>query len=182
MFFINRSSYEFSASLKTQQQVTVDKCVPRRAKTNRKVFIQQESVVSVCANAQHSKDWENKKQVSSVISSRRQTFASDRDLRMDMSEETGGRVARRGRSHTSQRMLLPWFITVQLLHCHSERTSTNTVQFKSNSFQTLTYYAEYLCKNKCFLHNKLKFSAFNKFKALNFNSRAQGVWKLNLSL
>lgn len=38
MFFINRSSYEFSTSLKTQQQVTVDKCVPRRAKTNRKGF------------------------------------------------------------------------------------------------------------------------------------------------
>lgn len=31
----------------------------------------------------------------------------------------GGRVARRGRSHTSQRMLLPGLSTVQLLHCHS---------------------------------------------------------------
>lgn len=33
---------------------------------------------------------------------------------------TGGRVARRGRSHTSQRMLLPALTTVQLLHCHSD--------------------------------------------------------------
>lgn len=157
MFFIHRSSYEFSTSLNNP---TTSDC------SNINVFpaeLRLTEKVSVCANAQHSKDGENKKQVSSVISSRRQTFASDRDLRLDMSEETGGRVARRGRSHTSQRMLLPWFITVQLLHCHSERTSTNTVQFKSNSFQT--YYAEYLCKNKCFLHNKLKFGAFNKLKA-----------------
>lgn len=33
---------------------------------------------------------------------------------------TGGRVARRGRSQTSHRILLPAFTTVQLLHCHSE--------------------------------------------------------------
>lgn len=33
---------------------------------------------------------------------------------------TGGLVARRGRSQTSHRMLLPAFTTVQLLHCHSD--------------------------------------------------------------
>lgn len=33
---------------------------------------------------------------------------------------TRGRVARRGLSHTSHSTLLPAFITVQLLHCHSE--------------------------------------------------------------
>lgn len=41
------------------------------------------------------------------------------DLKPETSGATGGRVARRGRSHTSQRTLLPWFMTVQLLHCHS---------------------------------------------------------------
>lgn len=32
----------------------------------------------------------------------------------------GGRVARRGRSQTSHKILLPAFTTVQLLHCHSD--------------------------------------------------------------
>lgn len=35
-------------------------------------------------------------------------------------EVTGGRVASRGRSHTSHRTLLALFTTVQLLHFHSE--------------------------------------------------------------
>lgn len=49
------------------------------------------------------------------------------DLRWETSGATGGRVARRGRSHTSQRMLLPWFMTVQLLHCHSDTSKYHSM-------------------------------------------------------
>lgn len=53
--------------------------------------------------------------------------SADRDPGLASSGATGGRVARRGRSHTSQRMLLPWLSTVQLLHCHSAEANTNTL-------------------------------------------------------
>lgn len=41
---------------------------------------------------------------------------------------TGGRVARRGLSHTSHRILLAAFTTVQLLHCHSKRNTLTQTQ------------------------------------------------------
>lgn len=48
------------------------------------------------------------------------SVSADSELGLDNTGAAGGRVARRGRSHTSQRMLLPGFTTVQLLHFHSE--------------------------------------------------------------
>lgn len=48
---------------------------------------------------------------------------------------TRGRVAKRGLSHTSHSTLLPAFITVQLLHCHSE--GQGQIHFKMNTSKQL---------------------------------------------
>lgn len=57
--------------------------------------------------------------------------SADKDPGLASSGVAGGRVARRGRSHTSQRMLLPWLSIVQLLHCHSAEANTNALDFLS---------------------------------------------------
>lgn len=46
----------------------------------------------------------------------------------------GGRVAKRGLSHTSHKMLLAAFTIVQLLQCHSKKIHTNTHKGKHNEW------------------------------------------------
>lgn len=54
---------------------------------------------------------------------------------------TGGRVAKRGLSHTSHRILLGLFTIVQLLQCHSEKNtkhkmnSRRDIQFIKSAFK-----------------------------------------------
>lgn len=52
----------------------------------------------------------------------------------------GGRVARRGLSHTSHKMLLAAFTIVQLLQCHSEKTQNNAVDFIFNPSESRRKY------------------------------------------
>lgn len=71
----------------------------------------------------------NKNQGHHQATAARQTSlvdSADRDPGLASKGVTGGRVARRGRSHTSHRMLLPWLSTVQLLHCHSAETNKHS--------------------------------------------------------
>lgn len=64
-------------------------------------------------------------------------------------EVTGGRVARRGRSHTSHRILLAVFTMVQLLHCHS-RTTTQHNSFMLSAF---SHYTEQSCTVRAWFIN-----------------------------